>query len=260
MILRRLAAQLAEQNWAAIFIEFVLLVLGVFLGIQVANWNEARLTREKAESYTAQLNADMQHESWRYQFLLEYHRDVRTAAEHAVDALSGKTVPSNEVFLINAYRATQYKQNASRRSTYDELVSTGNIGLILDRDLRRNVVQVYNLTTIDNLVREGLESRYREHFRMSVPTEVQRALGKHCGDKYIAAGDYTNYDKVLEYPCSIELPAETIDAAVEALRTDPQTLRLLRLRIADLDTRLVDLTGNNVQVFEFLRGVAEKKP
>lgn len=42
MILRRLSQSLKEQNWTAIWIEFVLLVDGVFLGIQVANWNEGR--------------------------------------------------------------------------------------------------------------------------------------------------------------------------------------------------------------------------
>ena len=42
MILRRLSQSLKTQNWTAIWIEFVLLVAGVFLGIQVANWNEAR--------------------------------------------------------------------------------------------------------------------------------------------------------------------------------------------------------------------------
>ena len=53
MILRRLAHNLREQNWTAIAIEFVLLVLGVFLGIQVANWNEDRKTsnaRRKSSS------------------------------------------------------------------------------------------------------------------------------------------------------------------------------------------------------------------
>ena len=42
MILRRLSQSLKEQNWTAIWIEFILLVSGVFLGIQVANWNESR--------------------------------------------------------------------------------------------------------------------------------------------------------------------------------------------------------------------------
>lgn len=42
MILRRLVENLNQQNWTAIAIEFVLLVLGVFLGIQVSNWNAER--------------------------------------------------------------------------------------------------------------------------------------------------------------------------------------------------------------------------
>ena len=42
MILRRFADALRQQNWTAIAIEFALLVLGVFLGIQVSNWNAER--------------------------------------------------------------------------------------------------------------------------------------------------------------------------------------------------------------------------
>ena len=39
MLLRRFVAHARKQDWMAIAIEFVLLVLGVFLGIQVSNWN-----------------------------------------------------------------------------------------------------------------------------------------------------------------------------------------------------------------------------
>lgn len=59
MILRRLSQSLREQNWTAIAIEFVLLVAGVFFGIQVANWNEERLTRAKAGVFTARLVEDL---------------------------------------------------------------------------------------------------------------------------------------------------------------------------------------------------------
>jgi hypothetical protein len=37
MILRRITEHVKAQNWTAIWIQFVLLVSGVFLGIQVAN-------------------------------------------------------------------------------------------------------------------------------------------------------------------------------------------------------------------------------
>ena len=250
MILRRFAQSLKEQNWAAIAIEFVLLVLGVFLGIQVANWNEDRLTRSKAAVFTARLEADLRQEAWRYQFLLAYYSDVRDATEAAADALSGKAPLSNEAFLVNAYRATQYKQGASTRSTYDELISTGNVGLIEDRELLNLAVRAYSIATIDNLVREGVESPFRAQFRMGIDNDTQRALGQRCGDRYILPGDYRDFDHVIDYPCTTGLPPETIDAAADALRADPQTLRYLRLRVADIETRLADLTGNNRDVFE----------
>ena len=260
MILRRLSQSLKEQNWMAIGIEFVLLVVGVFLGIQVANWNVERETNKKAFEATEKLIADLRAESWRYQFLLEYHRDVHVAAEKTVGALSGKTPLSNEEFLVNAYRASQYKQGASRRSTYDELVSTGSIALIKDKKLRNVSVRAYSISTIEYMVREGIESRYRELFRMSIPNEVQRTLAKECGDLYIAPGDYKNFDHNIDYPCKTGLPADVIDDAANALRSDPQTIRYLRHRIADLDTRLVDLTQNNRDVWEALVEIAKEKP
>jgi large-conductance mechanosensitive channel len=37
----------SEQNWLAVFIDFVIVVIGVFIGIQVANWNDERLNRRE---------------------------------------------------------------------------------------------------------------------------------------------------------------------------------------------------------------------
>jgi len=260
MILRRVVEHFRSQEWTAIGIDFVIVVFGVFFGIQVANWNEDRLTRAKAEVFTARLKEDLKAEAWRYQFLLEYYRDVRDATEAAADALSGKTPLSNEPFLVHAYRATQYKQGASRRATYDELISTGNVGLIEDRKLLNLAVRAYSVVTIDATVKEGVESPYRALFRMIVPNDTQRALAMHCGDRYILPGDYTDFDHVIDYACESGLPEAEVDAAAEALRADPQTLRYLRLRVADLETRLADLTSNNRDVFEGFVGIAKETP
>ena len=59
MILRRLSRLLKEQNWTAIWIEFVLLVAGVFLGIQAANWNAARVDRIEYEAALGRLGAEI---------------------------------------------------------------------------------------------------------------------------------------------------------------------------------------------------------
>mgnify|MGYP003520915087 CR=1 FL=1 len=48
--------------------------------------------------------------------------------------------------------------------------------------------------------------------------------------------------------------------AADALRADPQTLRYLRLRVADLETRLADLTSNNRDVLDGFIAITREAP
>jgi hypothetical protein len=43
VILRRLTPHIRDQNWTAVAIDFVIVVLGVYVGLQVNLWNEARV-------------------------------------------------------------------------------------------------------------------------------------------------------------------------------------------------------------------------
>ncbi|MEE9347889.1 MAG: hypothetical protein V3U82_06815 [Robiginitomaculum sp.] len=42
MIFRRVKAHVAKEDWFAVFIDFIIVVFGVFMGLQVANWSAAR--------------------------------------------------------------------------------------------------------------------------------------------------------------------------------------------------------------------------
>jgi hypothetical protein len=164
LLLRRLTAHVNAQDWTAVAIDFAIVVIGVFVGIQVSNWNEARATSRRA-------------------------------------------------------------------AIFDELISTGSIGLIRDRELLRTGVRAYSITT-----------------------------GKHCGDRYIEPGDFKGIAEILDYPCETGLPDAVVDAAAATLRSDPRTLQYLRVRIADLETRQVELTSNNRDVFEGLQDIAGARP
>ena len=258
MILRRVVEHLRRQHWAAIAIDLLIVVLGVFIGMQVSNWNQQRVTERQAAAFTEHLKADLREEDWRYQFLVAYNGEVLANANRAVDALDGTSTLPDEDLLVSAYRATQYKQGLRRRSTYDELISTGTIGLIRDQTLRDTAMRLYNVQTFENMVQEGMRSRFREAFRMSLPNDVQRALAKNCGDRYIRPGDYASIHGILDYPCRTDLPERVIAESAATLRSNPDLVPLLRLRIADIETRLVDLTGNNRIILENLRVIANE--
>ena len=45
MILSRTIEHLKQQHWTGVFIELVIVILGVFIGLQVQDWNQARQDR-----------------------------------------------------------------------------------------------------------------------------------------------------------------------------------------------------------------------
>ena len=47
MLLRSITKHVRDQNWFAVFLDFVIVVVGVFIGLQVANWNEARVEQRE---------------------------------------------------------------------------------------------------------------------------------------------------------------------------------------------------------------------
>lgn len=64
VILSRVIEHVRAQNWFAIAIDFVIVVLGVFIGIQVSNWNEVRVDKREYQQalqrYQQELEANLE--------------------------------------------------------------------------------------------------------------------------------------------------------------------------------------------------------
>ena len=58
MLPRRLLNHVRNQNWTAITVELLVVILGVFIGLQVDNWNQSRIENNDARSYYDRLIED----------------------------------------------------------------------------------------------------------------------------------------------------------------------------------------------------------
>ena len=90
MILRRVIQHVKKQEWTAIGIDFLIVVLGVFVGIQVSNWNAERETSKKSAVFTERLKADLRGEAWGYEYLILYNKDILANAERVLAAMAGE--------------------------------------------------------------------------------------------------------------------------------------------------------------------------
>ena len=59
MILRRITQHVRDQNWFAVGIDFFIVVVGVFIGLQVSNWNDARAIRLSESDFLGRLHDDI---------------------------------------------------------------------------------------------------------------------------------------------------------------------------------------------------------
>ena len=76
MILRRVIQHVKKQEWTAIAIDLVIVVLGVVIGIQVSNWNAARADRERAHGYLERIRDDLDADIVGYRDRLEFWGEV----------------------------------------------------------------------------------------------------------------------------------------------------------------------------------------
>ena len=147
MILRRLAQNLKQQHWTAIGIELAIVVLGVFIGMQVSNWNEERRDRALERQYLERLREDFASSVSRAQDSIEAMESQGRKATLMLDSLRACRLDGagqRADFASGLYMLGRIEPPMLTRGTIDELRSTGRLGIIRSVRLRQalsNVVQ-----------------------------------------------------------------------------------------------------------------------
>ena len=165
MLLRRLAQNLKEQNWTAIWIEFILLILGVFLGIQVANWNVTRQDIKREAEFITRLNSDFQKIDMRLAdsvslWELKTKATVNVLADLEAFQKTARWPRTKNEMLADLNYAFNNRIPAPRSATYIELLSAGQLGLIRNTKLRDALLEYdaqvgYTMTAFDILVKRS---------------------------------------------------------------------------------------------------------
>jgi hypothetical protein len=235
LISRRLYQHIQSHNWFAVAVDFLIVVIGVFVGIQVSNWNAGRMERRAARTYVERIREDIDASANSIGNMLTYYQTVK---QHALAALAAFDRPEAELdqqFLVDAYQASQILMRSVERSTYDEILSAGAMNSIPDVEVRRRLANFYkNVDAIEELMR--YVPPYRETLRRYLPYAVQSAIFERCDD--VASVNARGFvSSTLPERCDLGLPAEAIASGIAAIRTAELKLDLAR-RLADLDTKL----------------------
>ena len=134
--LGRLAGALRRQDWFAVALEVLIVVLGVVIAFQVTGWGQARSDAAKEQTYLRQLAADL-HETLRLVDEVDSlnARGDRATANSIRMFYLPETPPADSVIDWHV-RSTWMDIVTPLLGTVEALISSGDLGLIRDDSLR----------------------------------------------------------------------------------------------------------------------------
>ncbi len=220
MILRRVIAHFKKQEWTAIFLDFVIVVIGVFVGIQVSNWNAARDDRARTHSFLERIGGDLDADLVNYRDRLDFWAAVSAyGAKGLAYAETGDAKGASQWELLLAYfQASQVAEFYTTKTTFEELKSAGEVGLIADTGLRAALANHYAVS--DNPV---LSERppYRAKVRGVVPLAVQTYIWSECYKSDTAARQQL-------FSCDAPIDDASAGAIVQLIAKDEALMAELR--------------------------------
>ena len=121
----------------AIAIDFVIVVFGVFIGLQVNNWNEARNERARERTYLERLFVDFHANVRTLETYVDgRRRDGQILINLAVALRDGGAPPTDDALQRPLCRWGAAPLPDLRQGTYNELVSSGALSVLRDERLR----------------------------------------------------------------------------------------------------------------------------
>ena len=239
MLLRSLTKHVKDQNWFAVALDFIIVVVGILIAFQITEWNDARSEKRRGEEYLERLISDIEVNLRERGNLQDYYEAVHRSAEKSIFHLGNPRSDDLEL-ILNVYRATERALPLPATATWNEVVSSGDIGL-----LPRSFVQdglgdfIFTDDSVPRAFEELSSSPFRKRVRRIIPHHTQKAIRRSCGDVRNELGTIVGF----QTDCTLDIPRSELAPVATALRNDQNLVPDLRLHISSLTSVLGDLQG-----------------
>ncbi len=234
MILRSVMKHVRDQNWFAVGLDFLIVVVGVFIGIQVANWNETRREDAAGRAYLVRIQEDLAVDRATLEGRGQFWSVVRA---YGVDALGyfedGSLVDESAwETLLALYHATQVWGFSLYEPTYREMISAGDLGLIPDPELRRALGDYYGASSDQKNFVFQMIPPYRDTVRGMMPWDIQNYIWASCFES-------SGLDQYRLLDCGSPISEERAQALLDRFAARSEVIEQLRNWLRNLELMLI---------------------
>jgi len=186
--------------------EIVLVVVGILIALSINNWNEERKSENLTRTYLNNLKLDLLSDLSGIEKTIKDINNFEEEGHYSLDVIDGKIdTIKKERFLKSLIWNNHYPIFQPSRSTYDDLINSGNIKLIKDNDLKVALSKYY----LQNDWWEQFGQRAKDTYWNLMREEMFKTVDPFMMKAFYEAEYYPNEEPVVKYE-DIEVDFENI--------------------------------------------------
>ncbi len=153
MILRRVIEHVKTQNWTAVALDFVIVVMGVFIGVQVNGWWAGRSDAERERAYLSALRDDFDVIIAELDGDSDQYESIAAAMDFLLEQ-SRKPTPDASMEALNdaAQLLVRMEGTPIASGTYDNLTGSGDLAIIKSQKIKNGLTAFYSSVNVIDLV------------------------------------------------------------------------------------------------------------
>lgn len=141
MILRRFMKHVTDQNWFAVGLDVIVVIVGIFLGMQITAQFDYNKERVQEKLYIERLHNDVVDTYKIININADYRQDILDNLNEIMRTLSGENGRSDvtNIECNSIYESHIYADPSVTLPTITELYSSGRISYILDEAIKTKI-------------------------------------------------------------------------------------------------------------------------
>ena len=209
MILRRITMHIRSQNWFAVMLDLVVVVVGIYIGLQADAWMSARQDRTLETEYLQRLLSDMEESISAQRELIEYFDESIVATDYIASFLRSGDMEAvdREKLTLGINSIGWVAPPVTNMVTIRELQSSGNIALIRDVSVRMAIgsfersyagAEFSALQNVEFIATASPEVMSWTYMRANVPG-AHRSVSEEADPSYGYTPEF-NFERMLQNP------------------------------------------------------------
>lgn len=160
MILQKFATAIRRQDWFQVIVEVLIVIVGIFLGLQVQAWYDGRSAQAEEQRVTSIFVTDLEKTIRSYDILMDIMIRQNKSTEHVIKTL--------EIGVLEPVDVAEFEEGIfryGRQSAIDANISSfhdGNLNRILNNDLRLFIDEYISFINRRKVVYQNIGTRIEQ--------------------------------------------------------------------------------------------------